>query len=218
MPASKGRAVQTRRMTKAQRADFYRALYFALGGERSIKVLWEYCGAIGVERPSVKTLENYSRTYGWVQAAQEFDERTRPVDVNTNEAYLLAMEMDAKHVKVGQAMQAKGAAALAATRDADVSASAAAQLLRHGVMIERLAGGMATSRVEFTVEHVNSIISVMTTETDALLSMFEDVPQHIRDRALARFAQNVDDGISRILDRMGVPVQIGGPIPAGTEG
>ena len=202
----KTRRPQTKRMTKRQRSDLYCAIYLSLGNDRSIKALREFAQIVGIEIPSTGTLTRYSREFGWVDMATAFDRKDQPVELApTTEVFRLAMEMDLRHMRVGQAMQAKGAAVLNVMPDADVPAAAAVSMLREGVLTERLAGGKATARVEVTMQSMNDLIRIVQGEfKEALEPLRELVPEALITEVIARYSIAVDDKAAQLMDMIGI--------------
>lgn len=117
--------------------------YVDLGGARSIERLRTALAARGAA-PSVRTLYEWSRTYGWQQRLADLERETR---VAEDAARIAAeSEMRERQVKEALLLQQRGAERLAAIELDDVSMQAAIRALVEGAKLERLNRGVPTER------------------------------------------------------------------------
>jgi hypothetical protein len=146
-----------------QKSEGFFLLYFALGNERTLKKVADYCRKIGVGI-SLKTLELWSRRFNWQSKIAILEAR------RTNERQMVQKyaieEMNKVQAQVGRAilMVAQRHAEIIRElldRDPDKPLLAAADIprfAREGATLERLARGEVTSRNEEIKAEINSLI------------------------------------------------------------
>lgn len=127
----------------AETAQFFLPLYLGLGIGRTIRRVHEIVRQVGV-RVSLKTLERYSRDYGWVEAAREFD--AKRADEIQHVAIDQIMSNKARQAQLGRLQQETVIQAIAnwVKNPTAQSFSGMAAMADSGVRNERLAAGEAT--------------------------------------------------------------------------
>jgi hypothetical protein len=119
--------------------------YVALGAERSVERLHAVLSAEG-KSPSVRSLFEWSRTFGWQRRIDDFERKARVVE---DEARLKAVrEMQDRQAREGVLLQSKGAEWLSNVDDERPTPEAAIRAIVEGAKLERLARGEATERTD----------------------------------------------------------------------
>lgn len=172
-------AKKPRTQTRAT-ADAYRVLYLYMGPERSLAMLAKVGADAGLPKRSLNTLKRYSVDFGWVEAAREHDERM--ASSVTSATITESLLDEARQRRLGQRMQVVAEMSLErheVNRGAELNGSQIARLAREGVNIERLASGMATSRVEILLGVVELLVERISGEFErAAAAMFAELGRH----------------------------------------
>lgn len=168
MPRTKRNPSARARANTAEAASrFFLALYLGLGTDRSIRSVYDYVRAAGVD-VSLKTLERYSREYGWVEAAREHDQKRGDAAQEFTVDQLFSN--DARQAQLGRLFQQIAIqeielrVAAPATERRRSSLGDIARIGDVGVRIERLAAGQATEIRQVLV----SVYNIFTVEVSNL--------------------------------------------------
>lgn len=165
--AKKPSKPRTMRMTRADRAEPYFAIYCALGMERSLKSVAEVCQRAGM-KIGLRTLETYSRDYDWPARAVEWDAKRQRGDSIPEAALALAIANDVLHAELGKTLVnlslAHARAQLKEIEEADAKSEWSGQEVARvgdvGVRVSRLAAGQATEKRDVMI----SLASLVTSD------------------------------------------------------
>lgn len=117
--------------------------YWQLGAERSLERLHAELERAG-RAPSLRTLYEWSRRYGWQARIAELEREARQAG---DQARIAAVrEMQERQAREGLLLQQKGAEWLSTLGADEVSAEAAIRAVVEGARLERLARGEVTER------------------------------------------------------------------------
>lgn len=180
--------VRTRRTNRAERADHFFAIYASLGGERTIAKVHQIATGLGID-VGLKTLERYSRDFGWLDRLAAFDAQRQQARMDARLEHAIAN--DVSHAELGRALQdlarvgvkERTALSIPETEGASpigtgLSGTEISRLADVGVRIERLASGQATERREIVIGMWNAIIvDVHAT----IVAAVEGAEQQLRD-------------------------------------
>ena len=140
--------------------------YWALGAERSVERLHAQLAADG-HAPSLRTLYEWSRSYGWQQRIGDLERKARAAD---DDARIAAVrEMQERQAREGLLLQQKGAEWLTTFSSDDVTAEAAIRTLVEGARLERLARGEVTERTANVAERDAKLEGLSDDELERLL-------------------------------------------------
>jgi len=194
----------TKRLTREQRQDFYRSIYLGMGDSRSVRAVKAFCDEhMKSKAPSLPTLTKYATDFGWVAEANRFDAE-RGSREYTDDAWHAALDMDGRHVKLGQAMQVRAAEALRLLDPRSMKDSSIAGMAERGVKIERLAAGAVTERVEITILSINGVFEQAMREFSGLVDRLERLDEPDRRWARSQFAAAIEDISYRFLAQQGI--------------
>ena len=112
--------------------------YFRLGAKRSIKRLHAALEAEG-DAPSLSTLFEWSRTYGWQDRLAELEREAAAAEQEVRVEEI--REMERRHVGVALLLLQKGAERLTSMDPEAVTAATAIRAIELGVRFERMARG-----------------------------------------------------------------------------
>ena len=117
--------------------------YWDLGATRSIERLHVVLAAEGTA-PTLRTLYEWSRQYGWQQRIADLERDARAAE---DAARIAAVrDMQERQTKEALLLQQRGAERLAALDPEDVSVEAAIRAVVEGAKLERLNRGEVTER------------------------------------------------------------------------
>lgn len=213
MPAERKRNpnARARANTADASARFFLALYLGLGTSRSIKSVYDYARVAGVNI-GLKTLERYSREYGWVEAARKHDEERSQAAVDFSVDQLFSN--DARQAQLGrlfqqvaiQEIELRVAAPAGERRQATLGDIA--RIGDVGVKIERLSAGQATEIRQvlvsvyniFTVE-VSNLWKEAAEAAEAVYQAGGVEDRSIHDRAYNAAASIFAPGLDRLVQQ-----------------
>ena len=136
-------------MTESTRHREAFELYWRMGAHRSIERLHTELEALG-SAPGLRTLYEWSRTYGWQQRIAGLEREARRAEDDVRVQAL--REMQDRHAKEALLLQQKGAEWITAKGGDDATADAAIRAIVEGARMERLARGEPTERQEVKAE------------------------------------------------------------------
>lgn len=147
-------------------------LYWELGAERSIERLHALMQG-GGRAPSLRTLYEWSRRYGWQSRIAELERQARVAD---DEARLRAIrEMSERHARQAVHLQDAALGWLDELKKEHVTADAAVRALVEAVRMERLARGEPTERQEVSSVNVAFQARLSAVTDDELARLIEHV-------------------------------------------
>jgi hypothetical protein len=195
-------------VARRSRSDYLCLLYLALGPERSLDRVAQMATELGV-KVNRTTIAGYSRDFGWVDRAREYDERRQ----TATEAVVLnrAIADDVAHADFYRVARSMATHELTAIMDAAKGEGGERpdirplELVRMGdiaIKGERLISGKATDAVAIMTSamtmlterigpSVRTLIDAMRAGLDAGLS--PDELRRVLETETARFAREYDD-------------------------
>jgi len=160
----------TNKVTRAGRAAKYELVYLALGGDRTIARVFQIVRGAG-DTISLKTLERYSRDYGWVERAHAYDEeRTEVVSGIVLEH---AVANDVAIAGLWKRIREVTEQRLESFAEAEQDPPSLIEIARTADIAtrnERLIGGQATERIEI----MGSAMRVLTEQIGPLVVRLTD--------------------------------------------
>ena len=163
--ASKEKRRVWRQQRQQEKADYLFLIYRFLGPERSLLKLYELCSTVGL-RIAEKTIRSYSAKFDWQRRllelnAQEIQDREKSLATQVE-------QMNQKHADFAQALLNLAAHGIRflqkGAKDSDIgktlplSISEIVSLYRASQTGERLARGLATSRIEIWIELATTVV------------------------------------------------------------
>ena len=156
---------QMRTKLKRAKAEVYFLAFYQIGGERSIRKLWERVREMG-GRISLITLERYHKEFHWAQRVIELDAKAEV----EQEKELVAGELERRRFQqrlghnlsiLGQAGILEYQKLLTDKKFPRLPMSDICRLVEVGQKVENLASGDATSRCDMTVNVWNVLVAQM---------------------------------------------------------
>jgi hypothetical protein len=138
--------------------------YLAMGYERSLTKL---CAVLGKPPGFLRTLQEWSRTFGWVERAKEYDkEQLNRKQIEHQKAI---DEMNKRHIRLAMEQQANAMGVIERLKSVKgrggMGAIAAVNLLKLAVDLERVANDAATEQVALTGNKNADPLDVTIVET-----------------------------------------------------
>jgi hypothetical protein len=158
------------KVTRAGRAAKYELVYRALGGDRTILRVSQIVRGAG-DTISLKTLERYSRDYGWVERAHAYDEeRTQVISGIVLEH---AVANDVAIASLWKRIREVTEQRLESFAEAEQDPPSLIEIARAADIAtrnERLIGGQATERIEI----MGSAMRILTEQIGPLVVRLTD--------------------------------------------
>ena len=184
---------------RKSRADAYFNLYYQLGPERSLSLLFETVTKLGL-KTSLQSLKRYSSAFGWQARVVEIDSKVQ-MEQDADTAHKVA-QLNERHAGMGRAMQTLGVFELQRARErlqrqiqegkeSDImGVKDIVTLVMEGAKLERLAMGQPTERRELTITLWNVFavqVSHVLKEVVTVVPMKEDQKGALIENFVERF-------------------------------
>lgn len=191
---------------REMRAQAFEVIYLGLGPDRSLDRLYEKATELRLEHvPTRTTLAGYSKDFGWVEKAAEFDRQR--MSLLREQTLERAIVNDIEHAQFGRAMRLAVEDALKGYQHEDWKPNEIARMGREAVNIERLASGQATERREILLPFVNMLTGEIAR---AFLTSVAAVDLDPDDEAAIadEFARQVDHIIEQHFVVLGIEAEV----------
>jgi hypothetical protein len=179
-------------MRADERQEFYFMAYELMGTNRTLKRLWGFVRGLGVQI-SLKTLERYSREYGWQSRILERAARHESEDFKDiqdqveqmNEEHAKTFQDIGLLIKAGinyQKLKIAESVKKGQPPVLDMELSTIGKLAQTYQYGERLARGLATSKAEVIVEVLPPLVKDMFAVFLAVNVITNDAPEIVKKR------------------------------------
>lgn len=203
------RSLQGRTTHNSLTPEAGRVMYVGLGSDRSLTLLHKLVTDTGITIAR-STLANWSRRYGWVLSAAEFDAKQRQA-VTVNVALRDAIVDNGRQAQFGRAFQELALLGIATKRTdefgrpvnrVDLTGTEIARLGEVGIKIERLASGEATERIDM----MSAAMRVITEQVGPAVRQLVGEIDQVCEGLPPEHAQTVRDAMAGAVRRMALEV------------